>query len=67
LGGNDNGNGSFATITIVVSLCSLVSTTQKEEKVNDKQRRTNIDKKKKINTVKSLQEIGKKGSNTILI
>jgi len=67
LGGNDNGNGNFATITIVASLCSLVSTAQKEEKVNDKQRRTNIDKKKKINTVKSLQEIGKKGSNTILI
>jgi hypothetical protein len=45
LGGNCNGNSSFVA-TIVVSLCSLVNTMQKEEKKNDKQRGTNKDKEK---------------------
>jgi hypothetical protein len=66
LGGNDSGGSNFVAITIIVSLCSLVNIVQKEERVNDSQRGTNIDQKKKI-IVKNLQEIGNKGSNTILI
>jgi hypothetical protein len=45
LGGNDNGGSNFVAITIVVSLCSLVNIAQKEERVNDRQRGTNIDQK----------------------
>ncbi len=47
MGGDGNGR-NFAAITVVASLCSLVSVTQKEKKENDIQRGINKDKEKKI-------------------
>jgi hypothetical protein len=47
MGGNGNGNIIFVATIVVASLHALVSATQKEEKKNDKQRRTNRDKEEK--------------------
>jgi hypothetical protein len=47
MGGDGNGR-NFVAITVVASLCSLVSVTQKEKKENDIQRGINKDKEKKI-------------------
>jgi hypothetical protein len=38
LSGDGSGNSSFATTTIIASLGSLVSATQKEEREKDKQK-----------------------------
>jgi len=47
MGGNGNGGSNFATTTIVASLHSPVNVVQKEERENDKQRKTNNNKEKK--------------------
>ncbi len=65
LGGDGNGGSNFATTIVVVSLPSLVSATQKEERKNIKQRGTNRDKKKFA--MGCLQETRKKGSNSISV
>jgi hypothetical protein len=47
LGGDGSGVSSIVATTIVASLGSLVSVAQKEERENNKQIRTNRNKKKK--------------------
>jgi hypothetical protein len=46
LGGDGSGGSSFVATITVASLCSLVSTTQKEERKNNKKRGTNSNKEK---------------------
>jgi hypothetical protein len=48
LGGDGNGDNNFVATNVVPSLHSLISIVQKEERENDRNRGTNIDKKKKI-------------------
>jgi hypothetical protein len=48
LGGDGNGDNSFVATIVVASLCSLINAMQNEEKDNNKQRRTNKDKEKKL-------------------
>jgi hypothetical protein len=54
MGDDGSGSNNFATTTIAISLCSLVSVAPKKKK-NNKQRRINKDKRKKI-VVRGLQE-----------
>jgi hypothetical protein len=48
LSGNGSGNNNFVATIAVASLHSLVIVAQKEERKNDRQRGTNINKEKKI-------------------
>jgi hypothetical protein len=47
LGGDGSGSNNFVAIIVIVSLQSLVSVAQKEDRNNDKQRGINIVKIKK--------------------
>jgi hypothetical protein len=51
LGGDGSGGNNFATTSVIASLHSLISVMQKEERKNDKQKGTNINKKKKVTVV----------------
>jgi hypothetical protein len=66
LGGNGSGGNNFDATIVIVSLRSLVSIMQREEKHNEKQRKINIDKKKKYIVV-GFQETKKKGSSSISV
>jgi hypothetical protein len=63
MGGDGNGNNSFATTIIVVSLSSLTSTKNRKRTI-DKEGQTEIEKKIAIG---GFQETGKKGSNSISV
>ncbi len=56
MGGNNSDGPNIVTTIIIVSLCSLVSVAQKEERDNNKQRGINRVYKKKI-AIGGLQEI----------
>lgn len=47
MGGNGSGDNNFVVNIVVASLHSLINVAQKEERKNDRQRRTNKDKEKK--------------------
>jgi hypothetical protein len=53
LGGDGSGGNNFTITIVIASLGSLVSTAQKKERKNDKQRRTNSNKEEKI-TIRGL-------------